>query len=353
MCSGEFVTPSVGDRVLTLVVPGLLPGWLSGAARGQVTIPRLPALETLLARGDRLDRPPCGYHARLFALFGMSVESVALPIAPLTRMADCGVMDKGAWLRADPVFLQADGARLVLAADRLRIARDEAEAFEAELREVLAPEGLALETPNPQRWYLRLPQLPDVRMHAPAAALGRDIHDYLPGGPEGKRWRRMFNALQMVLHASQVNARREARGDVPVNSLWFWGAGVLPPAPARAPYVQAWTDEALAVGLARLAGLPVAAPVADLDAWLNAAISPGDHVVILEDAARPVDDGDAEAWLKVMAKLEMQWFMPLLAALRRGDLQALRLYFDDGAVAVSARCLRRLWRRRRPLALPP
>ena len=47
-------------------------------------------------------------------------------------------------------------------------------------------------------------------------------------GEGAERWRALLNESQIVLHNHPINAVREARGAVAVNSLWFWGAGTLP-----------------------------------------------------------------------------------------------------------------------------
>ena len=69
---------------------------------------------------------------------------------------------------------------------------------------------------------------------------GGEPADLLPAGNEGSVWRRRMNEAQMVLHAHPGNEAREARGELPVNSVWFWGAGELGAAPrapvSRGPY---------------------------------------------------------------------------------------------------------------------
>src|SRR3546814_3236594 len=54
------------------------------------------------------------------------------------------------------------------------------------------------------------------------------IHDLLPAGNDGRRWRAVLNEAQIVLHNHPVNAERVRSGRMPVNSLWFHGGGRLP-----------------------------------------------------------------------------------------------------------------------------
>jgi hypothetical protein len=62
----------------------------------------------------------------------------------------------------------------------------------------------------------------------PVEALGADVFANLPDGPEGRRWRALLNEAQIMLHNHPRNAERIAAGLLPVNSLWFWGGGILP-----------------------------------------------------------------------------------------------------------------------------
>ena len=57
-------------------------------------------------------------------------------------------------------------------------------------------------------WLVRCVEPIDCTTHDPAALAGRNIHDYLPAGPDGARMRSRMNEIQMVLHDHPVNERR-------------------------------------------------------------------------------------------------------------------------------------------------
>jgi hypothetical protein len=84
----------------------------------------------------------------------------------------------------------------------------------------------------------------DCTTHDPAALAGRNIHDYLPGGPDGARMRSRMNELQMVLHEHPVNERRTSTRAAPVNALWLWGFGTLEAVPQALPAMGRWTLQA-------------------------------------------------------------------------------------------------------------
>jgi hypothetical protein len=91
---------------------------------------------------------------------------------------------------------------------------------------------------------------------APEQALGEDLYEHLPQGHDGRRWRALFNEVQVILHQHPVNAERRARGLPPVNSLWLWGGGPLPQrVTTRLSGVIG--DDLLLSALAKRAGIPI------------------------------------------------------------------------------------------------
>jgi hypothetical protein len=157
---------------------------------------------------------------------------------------------------------------------------------------------------------------------------GKDIDAHLPGAP----WPALLNEIQMALHEHPVNERRE----VPVNSVWLWGAGALP-ASAAGPWRSVTADEPVALGLARLAGIRHRSPPRTAHAWLAEMPEDGHHLVALEAAH---------------ATLEADWFAPLLAALKSGRIGLLTLHAPEAGLTfeIARPDLRRFWRRARAVA---
>jgi hypothetical protein len=59
----------------------------------------------------------------------------------------------------------------------------------------------------------------------------------------------------------------------------------------------------------------------------------------------PMHYGDIEAWLEGLQLLEAGWFVPLLAALRRGTLASLEIHPCNGlCFHVTGGNLRRFWK---------
>ncbi|HEX9180327.1 MAG TPA: hypothetical protein VF859_08040, partial [Burkholderiales bacterium] len=233
-----------------LLIPDLWPPpGMEAAARGL----RLPGLELLLGKGAVADSGGETVEGWLFRRFGLERRG-DWPVAAVTLLADGGDPGRNIWMRADPVSLRADGARLVLGdGAQLRIAPEEAAALTEALNHHFRDDGLEFQPRSPRRWYLRLPAAPAMSTRAPDQAAGRHVDEWLPAGPDALHWHRLMNEAQMLLHQHPLNEAREERGEPPVNSVWLWGAGAVPDH-ARASFAGVWSDHPLAAGLARLAG---------------------------------------------------------------------------------------------------
>ena len=224
--------------------------WLPALAHFEPAHP----LRQLLARADRLSDGTAGYLAGLGDYFrGIDANP---PAAALTREYIAGDAGDAMWLSADPAWVQPDmnGVRL-LACGQLQLAMAEARALAETLQPVFDEADLRLEISTPDRWHLRVPSnIPLPTFAAPEQAMGEDLAQHLPPGPEGRRWRLLLNDCQVLLHQHPLNAERRARGLAPVNSLWLWGGGSLP-GHLHSDLCGVITDDLLLSALAKRAGL--------------------------------------------------------------------------------------------------
>lgn len=234
-----------------LVVPGLFaaaPG-SPGMRPGSRQSPRYPHLERVLGRA-RERVAVVGYAETLFALFGLAPPPDAdLPTAAVCYRADSGLASDAFLLHADPVHLVPDQDRLLLfpVPPASLTAALEA-AYVAAFNGHFAADGLELLAPVPGHWYVRADRDHQVRTAPLSAVARRNVDAYLPRGPDAAAWRQYLNETQMLFHPLAASAE----SDMPVNGLWFSGAGRLPHQPSRAVVVER-ADAALARGLAALA----------------------------------------------------------------------------------------------------
>ncbi|TBR39545.1 MULTISPECIES: phosphoglycerate mutase [Dyella] len=222
--------------------------WLPSLQRFDIRSP----VRAWLRRADRLADGAVGYIDGLRAAFPLEGE---LPAAALTRELLAGDAGTDVWLSADPAWIQPDinGARL-LACGRLGLTMDDALALAEALYPTFAEVGMALEVTSPDRWHVRVDADDVPAFAAPEQALGEDLYMHLPQGPQGRRWRALITEVQVVLHQHPLNEQRRERGMPPVNSLWLWGGGVLPPR-VRTSFEGVVTDDVLMRALAQRAGV--------------------------------------------------------------------------------------------------
>ncbi len=315
-------------------------------------MPRLPALERLLARGEHRPAPHPGgtLEAALCNAFGLYVPpDNDLPVAALTAASDLAQQPDGVWARVDPVNLRPDMAKLLLFADdHLPLTLNEARAIADHLNAELAADGLCIQVGNTaSRWYMQLPDpAPRLKTNPPYMAHGQHIDPYLPSGPDATLWNRHINTVQMLLHMESVNTQRETTGLLPVNSLWLWGVGALPAATA-VRWTDVLADDALARGLALMQHcavhpLPRSAAQLELGERTCALVQP----VALH--GKQWHQGTA-AWQAHLSALDQHWLAPLLQQLQQGRTQELTLLTEQVTIRVTRKDLRRFWQRSKPL----
>ncbi len=315
------------------------------SAQGLPPADSLAAAETLIARGRRKRMAPVSREAWLFERFGVPKQR-DWPVAPYTLLADGGAPERRYWMRADPVHLQVGRDSLGLAdSAAFDVSRAESEALVETLNRHFGQTMLFYPV-RPARWYVRLEKAPDMQTTPAAAARGLAIDEKLPSGPDAMRFHALMNEAQMLLHEHPVNAVREARGDLSLNSIWFWGGGVIETAKAR-PFSAVVGDDPLARGLALAAGIPARALPRDAGSMLASLADEGVALVVL-DALR-------EAQLRERrTALERDWFLPLLAALKSSRIGMLTLHLAGEnrllQVETVRSDLRYFWRLRKPLS---
>jgi hypothetical protein len=307
---------------------------------------RLPALEKMLARGAstgsaRMGVSGVSLESHLAGLFGLPADA---GIASLGTIFDG--LGEGHWLRADPVHLSLQRDRLVL--QEVGLTADEADGLCASLNRHFSREGLAFFAPHPQRWYVRLDAEPAIETVPLSQAVGRNVHGLLPKGAEAARWVRLFNEIQMLLFAHESNERREARGELPVNSVWLWGGGRA--ATPQRHYRDVSSDEILVEMFAAAAGLPFCGWP---EQWCDAS-GDGEQLLVWNGLHHALRRGDLSAWREALQAFETGYAQPLWQALRSGRISRLQLE-AGGADGFLRGVLGRadawaFWRRAKPLA---
>jgi len=297
---------------------------------------RLAAAEKLIARGRRKRKASISREAWLCERFQVSKQR-DWPVAPYTLLADGGVPGGAFWMRADPVHLSVARDSLGFDGAALDLSRSEADALTGTLNRHFG-KTLVFRSLRPERWYFSLPEAPELATTPPWAARGTAIGDKLPSGADAMRFRAFMNEVQMLLHEHPVNTEREAHGAPAVNSVWFWGGGILD-APRAQPFSIVLAEDPLARGLALAARISARQLPANAGVMLATLPAKGVALIVLDSASN--------------AALERDWFEPLLAALEHGRIGMLSLVLaaKDSLLEVETvrSDLRYFWRTRKPL----
>lgn len=178
------------------------------------------------------------------------------PIAAIAADADGLEVGDAYWLRADPVhlLLQRDSFSLTEPVP-LQVTPAHAEKIISSLNRHFEGDGMEFVAGKSGAWYARLEKQPDIQTSLPAAALDRNIYQFMPTGVDASKWISYINQVQMLLHEHHVNHERESMHEPAVNSVWFSGGGLMPrqPAVANADCLML-ADSPLCQGLAKYSG---------------------------------------------------------------------------------------------------
>jgi len=308
----------------------------------------LPALQKMLGRGHSDNLDPAPLEILLCKMFGITYRYDA-PIAPVSAVYDG--LTPGCWLRADPVHLDLQRDRLLL--DIVQVSGEEAAEMCASLNGHFAGQGMEFVAPHAQRWYVRLEALPNMRTTPLSQVIGNDVRKLLPVGGDAGHWHRVFNEIQMLLHAHPVNDSREARGEPTINSVWFWGAGNIENISLQKPYDKVTSDDVLTEMFARSAGIPYSVWPKQ---WHDDP-SISRQLLVWTGLRSALQRGDLAAWRTALQDYETGYAQPLWQALKSGKIDRLQLdvlgAHGDLRVQMSRGDTRAFWRRNKRLAEYP
>ncbi len=341
---------------LHLLIPALF--WPEASLHEIYRDLSLPALESLLARSLCTIDEVYAIEAWLCHAFGIP-KQYDWPVAPITLQMDAGEKLKTEydyWLRADPVHLRIERDQIVLADSRIfQISADEAGQFTDMLNKHFAENAqeISFLPLRPDRWYLHITKTPPPQTHLLSEVANKGIRELLPFGTNSMNWRGLFNEIQMLLHEHSLNQSREDRGDLAVNSTWFWGGGVMP-ASVVCPYTHVWSNDVLTESLALASATDHAQLPNDAAAWYQSAVS-GNHLVVLNPLHGKAQYADVYGWRESLKELEQKWFGSLWAMLKQGKFNQLTLTAlgtnKTKNFILTRHDSRKFWRRAKPLHL--
>ena len=271
----------------------------------------LPSLAKCLARAERQRLPRQSLSDYLARVFGVATGAVA----PVTWLADGGTLANNYCLRADPVHLNAQPSRMIVQTN-LHLSEVEAAQICASLNAHFAQDGLFFSAPHPSRWYVRLQKAQDLMTYSIDEVDGRDARQFQAKGADALRWAAILTEIQMLLCVHPVNQQRAERGELALNSLWFWGGGFAAKSTGSI-YAQVAGDAELLKALADFAGVSQVS--------FSEPLAVGATLWVWDGLAAAIRRGDYAAWRASLVEFENNCMLPALLALQRRELQNVQL----------------------------
>ena len=319
--------------------------WLQAAlaeASAHDAAPAMNALQWLGGRGRLVLDEPRAWREWLLEPVGGADLLAHWPAGPVLALeSGLTAAGPGTWCVAQPVHLAAGLDHLRLAPlVQASLSEDDASTLGALVNSHFAADELTVAAYGHGAWLLRCAGSIDCSTQPPDAAVGRNVHDFMPAGRDGARIRSQMNEIQMLLHEHPVNLRRERARQLPVNGWWLWGFGdTLPEASTVGVNRWSWRSD---------------------DCWLRAlgralGGDAGDIAAVGSDTLRTdtliaLSQPPAQRTRESLASIDAGMLSMLASKLRAGTMQSLDLLVGSATLHVESPARFRFWRRPVPLS---
>ncbi len=147
----------------------------------------------------------------------------------LSLSKNYGYQKTEAWAYITPCFWHVGVDQIqMLQPDALNLSEEDSRTVLEAVRPYFAEDGITLHYDQPTRWYAQSELFNQLATASLDRVVGRNVNAWMPEGAQAAPLRRLQNEMQMLLYTHPVNDRRQAVGQLAVNSFWVSGAGVLP-----------------------------------------------------------------------------------------------------------------------------
>lgn len=393
---------------LTFIVPGLIDPVPYLDQLPAQELPDLPVFSTLLSRAkcfipDSPDDSDNSYYACLMKEFGVQnllpQFSPDSPLQPLPIASICYCYDtadlsdnekildiasgsqlKEQWImRVDPCFMAPDRDQLVMAEmPNLDISLAEAQqlvdAINHFFLNIEEENFWTLRAVSPERWYIVSEKPIRLQSVPPEKVLGQSVKPFLfnkksadgefSSAQDSSHWLNLFHEFQMILHQSPVNKQRTEQGKLPVNSLWFWGAGQVLDCSAliqdlsqeltkestqeqTQSLTTVYTDDVFVKGLAHLKKQTICSLPDKYQPFAN---KEGERAIyIINDFMRAINNKDIFSWVGLLQQFESHYLIPLIKELKTGKIAEIEFVSPSGKrLLLTKKLFHRWWRKKEP-----
>ena len=252
------------------------------------------------------------------------------------------------YICADPVHLQADLERAILTSNiDLAVSEDESATLYRALNSHFVQDGLRFIRTSKDNWFvvsrhkIRLSTTPLVD------AVGRNVNFILPKGDDATFWKQMLTEAQMLMHAHEVNARRESQGRQSINSLWLHGCGELPGISA-CRVGSVCSDDDVFKGVASHVKCDYKPLMSSASEYLDYLLNSRRAVNVLHLAAleHSVNYSDVSMWRDKLAEVLDNWIYPLIKMANKNNLRVLLYPCNERQYCFSKYDALKFWRQK-------
>jgi hypothetical protein len=228
----------------------------------------------------------------------------------------------------------------------LRLSSTDQAALVADFQRVFDDSGFHLQPLEAGDFLMLGPEMPLEDAEEPARALGGSMRQH---AGSSIALRRLGAEIEMWLHDHPLNDTRRARGELPVTSLWLWGAGAVT-GPGDVGDSSGAADGALAFGRdsyleglwamrgARVALLPQ--QLADVFGYPHA-----QRAVLVIEIGVMLQSNPKWNFFEAVADIDRRFVAPAVEALNRGQYQRLVVLANDYELTLRASDRLKFWRR--------
>jgi len=296
----------------------------------------LPILRQILSHGESesIISQPIAL-AQTFTLSYSDPDT--FPIAAIMAMGAGLDATTGYWLCAEPVYLYPDLDHVLLFdQSTFELTKPELAELVSEIDEMLNEDGITTHHGHQQSLFFRTADKSDVIFTSLSDVSGKNILQHLPEGDDAKKWRMLQNEIQMQMTQSVVNKRREQRGLVSVNGLWFWGGGYLLRAKYKQVFDEIYANDLFTQGLAKITSTKAVKLCNDIET-----VDYAKNTFVALDAV----ENNPQAYIDSLLALENKWLKPAMQLIKQKKLDQLNLITGKHKITFTKRHQGQFWKR--------
>ncbi|MFT5225897.1 MAG: hypothetical protein ACI8XX_001649 [Polaribacter sp.] len=214
---------------IDLVIPGLFNLPLEEFAP-EFLVSNLPALNQLLSYSNTIPNEQTDFESIIASSIGLTGRQT-LPFAQayVAGSGDMTADEPQRHLLCRTIHLKADMHNaLVIPLESNSVNQDDSSLILEDLQDFFS-EDCELKPLHNGLWLMRLKHCEpsDCYPHY-LSVIGRKANQFIEQSKQALPWYKLMNEMQMFMHQHPVNQNRLTTGLLPINSLWFWGAGEKP-----------------------------------------------------------------------------------------------------------------------------